>query len=111
MDRSVTRYFYDHPKSRELKLQIRDDKDDPHQSDEGGKILALIPYLKEIGLRLQTVFPANFPHLGQNEESNHIHQGLVREDVQNGSTFRVSPATGPEESESGVDLSRGEQPD
>src|ERR1700730_2544704 len=110
MNRTVTRYFYDHPKSRELQLQIRDDEDDPHQSDERREIFALVPYSKEIGLCLETVFPTDFPHLRQNEEGNHIHQWLVSENIQNGCAFGVRPAARPEKRERCIDLPCHQQP-
>jgi hypothetical protein len=52
MDPSKTRDFHDDAKSSELKLQIGDDEDHSYQGNEGSEILAPVPYLKEIGLRL-----------------------------------------------------------
>src|SRR5271167_2724509 len=111
MDHSKTGHFHNHPESSDLKLQIEDEEENSYQGNEGGEILAVVAYLKEIGLRLATVFPSNFPHMRQNVKSNHIHQWRVAEYVQNGSTFGVRPATGPEECERSVDLSGHEHPD
>src|SRR5271167_1264751 len=57
MDHSETRHFHNDPETSDLKLQIRDDEDHAHKGNEGGEILVLVAYLKEIGLCLEAIPP------------------------------------------------------
>jgi hypothetical protein len=72
MDPSETRHFHNDPETSDLKLQIRDDEDHAHKGNKGGEILAVVAYLKEIGLCLKAISPSGFPKFGENVERNHI---------------------------------------
>ena len=53
MNHSETRHFHNDSKTCDLKLQIGDDADHAHKGNKGGEILAVVAYLKEIGLCLE----------------------------------------------------------
>ena len=74
-------------------------------------MLAAIPHPEEIGLRLQPVSLPGFPHLRHDVEGNHENQGLVSEDIQDGTSPRVCPAAGPEKCEGGIGFASHQEPD
>jgi len=91
-------------------LQIRNDEHKPDYSNQGGKILAAIPQLKEVSFGLQMVFAPDLPDLRQDEKRNHSPQRLISQNVQGRPAFRIRPAAGSEKRESGIDLARHQQP-
>jgi hypothetical protein len=58
-----TCHFHNDAQSSELKLQVRDDEGHSHQGYEGFQIFPAISHPQEIGLGLEAIRLANFPHL------------------------------------------------
>jgi len=83
----------------------------PMKSHNDPQSAAVISLDEIIGLCVKAVAFPHFPQGWQDEERKGVGQGSVDQDIESGSAFGISPPTGPEKSEGGVDFAGHQKPD